>query len=274
VLRSWWRGAQPGAALILGSGWSDVAEALSPLDSLPYSEIPGLGTPGVAGHAGRLLRAEPCGVPTLIFQGRRHFYEGLGWEPVVFPVFVCKSLGVQALCLTNAAGGIRRDLRPGDLMIIEDHIHRIPDSPLIGAHDPFWGVRFPDQTRVYDPAFCKALEEAGKSVGVKTARGIYLSVSGPAYETPAEIRAYATLGADAIGMSTTPEAMLAHAAGLRVCALSCITNLAAGISPTPLTHEEVTAATAEAMPRMQKVLTRFWERELKTTRTRMEKSPE
>lgn len=258
AVRGRWPDFNPRAALILGSGWSDVANALHPRDALSYADIPGLGTPGVEGHAGRLLRGDPGGIPTLIFQGRRHYYEGLGWNPVALPIYICKSLGVKILALTNAAGGIRNDLRPGDLMVLDDQIHRMGDSPLIGPQDPFWGPRFPDQTQIYDSVLREQMLSAGSSAGIPLKRGVYLAVSGPAYETPAEIRAYRSEGAAAIGMSTTPEAMLAHAAGLRVCGLSCITNLAAGISPTPLSHAEVTATTARAMPGMQRVLSFFW----------------
>jgi purine-nucleoside phosphorylase len=258
-LRTAWPEARPTSALILGSGWGEAIRSFQRIDEMAYTEIPGLGAAGVAGHAGRLALARAGGEEVLIFQGRRHFYEGVGWEPVALPVFLCKSLGVSRILLTNAAGGIRPDLLAGDLMILEDHIQLMGASPLVGPHDAFWGPRFPDQTRVYDPALKDLLEQAGRDAGVAMKRGVYLAVSGPSYETPAEIRAFSRLGADAVGMSTAPEATLAHAAGLRVCAISCITNLAAGISPVPLTHEEVTAATAAVMPKMQKLLAALWD---------------
>lgn len=259
-LRTCWPEARPTSALVLGSGWGEAIRSFPRIDEMAYSEIPGLGAAGVAGHAGRLALARAGGEEVLVFQGRRHFYEGAGWEPVALPVFLCKSLGVSRILLTNAAGGIRADLKAGDLMIVEDHIQLMGDSPLVGPHDPFWGPRFPDQTRVYDPTLNDLLEQAGRDAGIAFKRGVYLAVSGPCYETPAEIRAYERLGADVVGMSTAPEASLARAAGLRVCAISCVTNLAAGISPVPLSHEEVTAATTAVMPKMQKLVAALWDR--------------
>jgi inosine/guanosine/xanthosine phosphorylase family protein len=220
--------------------------------------IPGLGTTGVAGHAGTLALAEQDGRVLLLFMGRRHWYEGEGWAPVMLPVHVLRSLSARFLFLTNAAGGIREDLGPGTLMIIEDHINAMSTNPLTGPHDPFWGDRFPDQSEVYDPVMRNVLDRAGKAAGEDLARGVYLAAPGPTYETPAEIRAYRRLGADAVGMSTVPEAMLGHSAGLRVCALSCISNYAAGISPGRLTHEEVTSTTQAAMPRMKAIVAEFW----------------
>ncbi len=253
-----WPRARPAWGLVLGSGWGEVARAFEIRDEAPYDRIPGLGATGVQGHAGRLAWAVAAGVETLIFQGRRHGYEGAGWAPVALPVFVLRRLGARGVMLTNAAGGIREGLRAGDLMAVTDHINLMGASPLTGAHDPFWGPRFPDQTHVYDPALVAALERAAAAAGVALSRGVYLAVSGPAYETPAEVRAFGRLGADAVGMSTAPEATLAHAAGLRVAALSCIGNLAAGLSPTPLSHDDVAAAARAALPRMRAVIEAFW----------------
>ena len=258
MVQSRWGDLKPAAGMILGSGWGDVVEAFTIVDEILYEEIPGLGKPGVVGHAGRLVRAESAGREALIFQGRRHFYEGEGWTAIALPVFVLKTCGAPIVMLTNAAGGIRGDFSPGDLMIIEDHINHMHANPLIGDHDPFWGVRFPDQSNVYDSELCGTLGKAAGSAGVPIQQGIYLAASGPFYETPAEIRTYRTLGADAVGMSTVPEAALANAAGLRVAALSCISNLAAGISKSPLTHEEVTETTQASMQRMTSVLSAFW----------------
>ena len=254
-----WPDARPRYGLICGSGWSDVAGAFETLGSLDYAAIPGLGATGVAGHAGKLVRARVLGKELLIFQGRRHFYEGEGWTPVALPIYLLKKLGVAALVLTNAAGGVRKDLKPGDLMLIEDHINLFGSHPLIGPHNPVWGPRFPDQTTVYDRKLRELAELAAKKEKMTLARGVYLASSGPTYETPAEIRAWRTLGADAVGMSTVPEAMLANAAGIRVLGISCITNYAAGISPTGLTHEEVTATTKAVMPLMKNLLKRIFE---------------
>jgi purine-nucleoside phosphorylase len=262
AVRRAWPEVAPDGGMILGSGWSEVAEAFPIVDALPYADIPGLGAVRVAGHAGRLLWADVQGASILIFQGRRHGYEGEGWTPVATPVFILRALsapvpGACALLLTNAAGGIHERLQPGDLMIIEDHINAMFTNPLIGAHDPEWGPRFPDQSQVYDPGLCDLLARAAGN-GPPLHRGVYLATSGPAYETPAEVRAYRCLGADAVGMSTVPEATLGRAAGLRVAGLSCITNRAAGLSSAPLTHEEVTETARRAMVRMTAVVQGFW----------------
>ena len=253
-----WPNAKPRLGLILGSGWSEVVDSFQIADAIPYEDIPGLGKTGVVGHAGRLVLAEASGVETLIFQGRRHFYEGVGWTPIALPVFLLKALGAQAVMVTNAAGGVRADLKPGSLMIIDDHINFLGANPLIGAHDAVWGPRFPDQSEVYNTKLRRLLAQAGSAAGETLPHGVYLADSGPTYESPAEIRAFRTLGADAVGMSTVPEALLANAAGLKVVGLSCITNLAAGISKQALSHEEVTEATRNAMARMKSIVLGFW----------------
>ncbi len=257
-VRGRWPKAQPEMGLILGSGWSEVVDSFNVAASLSYEEIPGLGRTGVIGHAGRLVLAESSGIETMIFQGRRHYYEGVGWTPVALPVFLLKSFGAKGVLVTNAAGGVRADLVPGKLMIIEDHINLLGANPLVGPHDSFWGPRFPDQSEVYDLTLRRLLALAGRDAGEELARGVYLADSGPTYESPAEIRAFRALGADAVGMSTVPESLLANAAGLRVAGLSCITNCAAGISAHPLSHEEVTDATRKAMARMKQVVLNFW----------------
>lgn len=257
-VRGKWKDAKPECGLILGSGWGQVVDAFNIFKSMPYEEIPGLGKTGVVGHSGRLVWGESAGVETMIFQGRRHFYEGVGWTPIALPVFLLKTFGAAKVMITNAAGGIRDDLTPGKLMIIDDHINNMGTNALIGPHSSFWGPRFPDQSEAYDGQLRKLLERAGKKVKVDLAHGVYMAGTGPTYETPAEIRAYRAVGADAVGMSTVPEAMLAKAAGLRVVGLSCITNAAAGISKNPLTHEEVTQTTQETMPKMKSVILQFW----------------
>jgi purine-nucleoside phosphorylase len=248
---------RPAAALILGSGWGEAARAFKLVESIPYDQIPGLGATGVQGHAGVMHAAFFETLPLFVFEGRRHWYEGAGWEPVAIPVFLSKQFGAGTLILTNAAGGIRGDLKVGDLMAIDDHINAMGGSPLLGPHDGRWGARFPDQTAVYDPRCRRLLERAAARIGETLPHGIYLASSGPAYETPAEIRAYRSLGADAVGMSTVPEAILAHAAGLRVAALSCITNLAAGLGDTPLAHADVLEQTRRNRSRMAALLTAF-----------------
>lgn len=249
---------KPRAGLILGSGWGDVLESFEVIKTLPYEEIPGLGKTGVVGHSGRLILAKGAGILTLVFQGRRHFYEGEGWTPVAIPLYVLKHIGAEWVLLTNAAGGIREDLTPGALMVLSDHINNMGNNPLIGPHHPSWGPRFPDLSNAYDKPMRAALKRAAGNAGLAISEGVYLASTGPFYETPAEIRAYRTLGADAVGMSTVPEALLANAAGLRVAGLSCITNSAAGISKHPLSHEEVTETSKQTMPKMKSMIAGFW----------------
>ncbi len=251
-------GFLPACGLILGSGWSDVADAFEIRNVISYDDIPGLGATGVVGHAGRLVAGELHGVPSLVFQGRRHYYEGEGWTPVAIPVFTMIRLKVRYLLATNAAGGLRADLQPGHLMVIRDHINGMGSNPLIGPHIDAFGPRFPDLSHAYDLELIKALKQAAQASGQTVADGVYYAGSGPFYETPSEIKAYRTLGADAVGMSTVPEVMLAHAGGIRTAGLSCITNLAAGISPTPLSHEEVTETTRQSMARMKDLIIAYW----------------
>lgn len=249
-------------AAILGSGWGDVIDRMEVIAECSYADIPGFGNTGVVGHAGRLVRVRMDQTEALVFQGRRHFYEGEGWTPVALPIYLMKKAGVQNVLLTNAAGGIREDLSPGDLMILTDHIFNFPDHPLKGPHDPFWGERFPDQSHVYDPVLGSRLKASAQTLDIPIAEGVYLASSGPTYETPAEVRAYQQWGADAVGMSTAPEAMLANAVGLRVAGLSCISNYAAGIIDQPLTHKEVTETAQNVMPQMEILLTHFLPRAL------------
>ena len=244
-------------AVICGSGWSGVVDDVRVLDVLSFDEIPGFGAPGVVGHKGELALCEDDGERVLIFKGRRHFYEGEGWTPVAVPIRLCLEAGVRELLLTNSAGAVNEEFEVGDLMILTDHLNLMGDNPLVGAHDPTWGPRFPDLTHVYGEEGRAKLLRAAETAGLTLRRGVYCATRGPVYETPAEVRAWATLGADAVGMSTVPEAVLAHAAGLRVSGVSCMTNFAAGISPRPLSHEEVTDTTARAMPRMRALL-REW----------------
>lgn len=258
IVRERWPDAAPRAGMILGSGWSDIVEAFEVRDSIGYDEIPGLGRPGVVGHAGRLAWIEGGGTQGFVFQGRRHWYEGEGWTPIAMPVYILKELGAAMLVLTNAAGGIRADFHPGDLVIVNDHINHLSGNPLLGPHHAAWGPRFPDQSHVYDPALRAGIAAAGAAIGQTLKEGVYLAASGPTYETPAEISAYRSLGADLVGMSTVPEAILANAAGMKVAAISCVTNYAAGISKTDLTHEEVTETTRTTMPRMKALLAAFW----------------
>ncbi|MBM4155203.1 MAG: purine-nucleoside phosphorylase [Lentisphaerae bacterium] len=255
-----WPDAKPVGGMILGSGWSGAVEACEILDTMSYAEIPGLGEPGVVGHAGRLARARCAAGELFVFQGRRHYYEGLGWTPIAAPVAILKHAGARMLLLTNAAGGIAEGFRPGDLMIVRDHINLMGASPLVGPHHPGWGPRFPDMTRVYGPRLRKALHAAAQTAGLSVLEGVYLAVSGPAYETPSEVHAYGRLGADAVGMSTVPEAVLAHAAGIEVAGLTCITNAAAGLGSGDLDHAEVTTVAEDAMSNIRALVAAFWQK--------------
>jgi purine-nucleoside phosphorylase len=255
AVRKVWPGAHPRMGIILGSGWGEAVAGFSIKAELAYGKIPNLGKTGAPGHAGNLLYAEHCGAEILIFQGRRHIYEGDGWMPAVLPIWILKQFGAQAVLLTNASGGIREDLRPGTLMAVEDHINMLGGSPLAGPHNPAFGVRFPDQTAVYDHDLRRNLMDAGTD-----ASGVYLATSGPSFETPAEIRAFRALGADAVGMSTVPEAVFANALGLRVAGLSCICNWAAGLGDEKLSGEDVIRTANETMPRMRQVIGSFVEK--------------
>ena len=247
----------PACGLVLGSGWSPVLKTGDVLVKIPFADIPGLGASTVVGHAGELLVFEKHGIRVAAFLGRRHWYEGAGWEPVVLPVELLRRMGVRNLLITNAAGGISPNLRPGDLMAIRDHINTAGINPLIGPVVSGWGTRFPDQSHVYDDDLIDLLRKAAHDTEVSLSDGVYAFTTGPGYETPAEIRAYAGMGADAVGMSTVPEAIVAHAAGLRVAGLSCITNMAAGISGPHLSHEEVLAQTRKTGPVMAALIDAF-----------------
>ncbi len=236
------RRATPCRAFVLGSGWSRAMDGMEILGECSYADIPGLGRPEVVGHDGRLLLAhlpECPSKPFLAFCGRRHWYEGVGWEPVILPVDVCRRLKVSELLITNAAGGIRNSLKPGDIVVIRDHLRISHLNPLRGPHYPEYGPRFPDQSQVYDPRLIDRLQRAAVDAGITLAEGVYAFSGGPSYETPAEIRAYGFLGGDVVGMSTVPEAIVASAAGLRVAALSLVTNMAAGIGGRHLAHDDV-----------------------------------
>lgn len=250
-------GLEADKAIICGSGWSGVTDHLCVIRSLSFADIPGFGAPGVAGHRGELALCELDGKKVWIFKGRRHFYEGEGWTPIAIPIYLCAKSGVKELLLTNSAGAVNPDFEVGDLMIITDHFNAMGDNPLVGTHQEIWGPRFPDLSHTYGREGQQKIEDAAGLADVELKRGIYFATRGPVYETPAEVRAWKTLGADAVGMSTVPEAILAHAAGIRVSGVSCMTNFAAGISPHPLSHEEVTDTTAKNMSRMQALL-RAW----------------
>ena len=242
-------------ALVLGSGWGPVVgETMRIEGSLPYSEIPGFPVSTVEGHAGCLSWGTIASVPLYCMQGRFHYYEGYDMRAITFPVRVFARLGLRGLLLTNAAGGIRREWVPGSLMLIEDHLNFMGDHPLRGPNDGSLGPRFPDMTEAWDTVLCGHLREAASETGVTLHNGVYLAVSGPSFETPAEIRAFSRLGADAVGMSTVPECLVARHSGMRVAGISCITNAAAHHGAPPLSHEEVAQAAKEALEPVKRLL--------------------
>lgn len=230
---------QPEVALILGSGLGDYAKEMQVEESIEYSEIEGFPVSTVAGHQGRFLLGYVEGVPVVAMQGRVHFYEGYPMSDVVLPVRLMGLLGAKTVILTNAAGGVNFNFQPGDLMMITDQITTAVPSPLIGANLDELGPRFPDMSEVYDKGLREIIKQAARNVKVSIQSGVYMQFTGPSYETPAEIRMCRALGADAAGMSTACEAMAARHMGLKVCGISCITNMAAGMSNQPLNHKEV-----------------------------------
>ena len=229
---------RPTLALVLGSGFHHALTELRVAKKIAYAKIPGFPKPTVSGHAGELYFGHLGRTPVLVLSGRAHFYEGHDMERVTFATRTLAAFGITELLLTNAAGGLNKNFRAGDFMVLTDHINFMGTNPLRGAAVPVL-PRFVDLTETYDRKLRELMFQAGKSSKLKLQRGVYLAVSGPSYETPAEIRAFATLGADAVGMSTVPEAIVARQCGLRVAAVSCITNLAAGISKENLSHTEV-----------------------------------
>ncbi|MBI3050645.1 MAG: purine-nucleoside phosphorylase [Acidobacteria bacterium] len=229
----------PDVAVVLGSGLGEAADALAEATTIPYADLPHWPVARVVGHPGRLVIGRFAGRSVAALAGRVHLYEGHGPADVVFAIRVMGRLGVRVLVLTNAAGGVNTALRAGTLMIIDDHINLLGVNPLAGENDERFGPRFPDMTEVYSRRLRAVADEAAAARGVPVAHGVYAAWPGPSYETPAEIRYLRTAGADAVGMSTVPEAIAARHMGIEVLGISCITNMAAGVLPQPLRHEEV-----------------------------------
>ncbi|MFW6049087.1 MAG: purine-nucleoside phosphorylase [Candidatus Bipolaricaulota bacterium] len=234
---------RPEVGMVLGSGLSDSLDSLDNSLEMSWGDIPGFPTPTVKGHKGKLLFSEIAGKNVMVQQGRLHWYEGKGWREVIFPIRLQKLMGVKQLIITNAAGSIDKDLEPGDLVTVTDHINFSGDNPLRGSNDERFGVRFPDLTDAYTEDLRETARKAGDNLGVDLGEGVYVMTTGPSYETPAEIRALRTLGADLVGMSTVPEVITARHAEMEVLAISCVTNKAAGMQDQ-LTHEEVMEVTA------------------------------
>jgi purine-nucleoside phosphorylase len=250
---------QPVLAIVLGSGFGTLAGRITQARAVPYREIPGFFAPTVSGHAGTLIAGELAGREVLAFSGRFHGYEGHPPAATGFPVRVAHALGAQALLVSNAAGGIHQSFQPGDLMVINDHINLMWSNPLIGPLVP-GDERFPDMSCPYDPALRALLHDCARSLGDTLRDGVYAGLMGPSYETPAEVRMLALLGADAIGMSTVPEVIVARAIGMRVAGLSCITNLAAGLSTQKIDHADVLRVTTTAAARFEALATEFVKR--------------
>jgi purine-nucleoside phosphorylase len=232
-------GTVPDTAIVLGSGLGDFADRLLDGIAMPYADLPHWPAATVVGHSGRLVIGNLGSRRMAALAGRAHFYEGHDLSTVVFAVRVMGRLGVKRLILTNAAGGINTGFAQGALMIIDDHINLLGSNPLVGPNDDRFGVRFPDMSEVYSSRLRRMADEAAAAAGVPVTHGVYVATHGPSYETPAEIRFFRSIGADAVGMSTVPEAIAARHMGLEVLGISCITNMAAGVLPGPLNHEEV-----------------------------------
>jgi purine-nucleoside phosphorylase len=247
---------RPRLAIVLGSGFQSVAQAMTVARAVPYAKLAGFPKPTVAGHTGKALIGTLGDKRILVLSGRAHHYEGHSLETVTFPIRVLAEFGIENILLTNAAGGIDKKFKPGEFMQITDHLNFIGDNPLHGPLSK-GRERFIDLSQTYDLALNKALQAAARKTKTKLHRGVYCAVSGPSYETPAEIRALAKLGADAVGMSTVPEAIVARQCGLRVAALSCITNAAAGIGETPLSHCEVLEIGEQSSAQAVKLITKF-----------------
>jgi purine-nucleoside phosphorylase len=250
-------GEVPEVAVVLGSGLGAFADTFEDAVAIPYAELPGFPVSTVLGHVGRLVVGQVAGRRVAALQGRSHLYEGHPAWRTTLPIRALALLGVRVLVLTNAAGGIRGDLQPGDLLRITDHLNLSGENPLTGPNDDRLGPRFPDLGAAYDPQLGVTLDRCAAELGQQLHQGVYAFLRGPSYETPAEVRMLRTLGADVVGMSTVPETIVAAHMGMEVVALSCVTNLAAGISPAPLRHEEVAAVAQQAAGRMQSLLGAF-----------------
>ncbi len=244
---------RPRIGLVLGSGLGAFAEGLEDATAIPYQQIPHFPVSTAVGHAGRLVVGQCAKIPVAVMQGRVHFYEGYSLREVTFPIRVLGALGIRALVFTNAAGGINRKLRARGLLLIRDHLNFQGSNPLLGANDERFGPRFPDMTEAYSKKFRTTAKQVARKLRLRLFEGVYAALHGPSYETPAEIRALARLGADVVGMSTVPEVIVANHRGIEVLGISCVTNMAAGISKKKINHDEV----LEAGERVSRQFTAF-----------------
>jgi len=248
---------RPAIAIVLGSGLGAFAEQLAGATAIPFAEIPHFPQSTVPGHSGKLVVGKVAGVPVAVMQGRVHAYEGYSSEEVTFPVRVLGRMGVKTLVLTNAAGGINEGLKQGQLVLIADHINLSGRNPVAGPNDERLGPRFFDMSEAYSARLRELAHEAARAMDFRLDEGVYLSVLGPSFETPAEIRAFRTMGADLVGMSTVQETIVARHMGMEVLGISCVTNLAAGIQKEPLSHEEVMATGRAVEKQLAGLLTRL-----------------
>ena len=253
AIRDRLRGSTPDVAIVLGSGLGSLADEIEPVAKIAFAEIPGFPAATVAGHAGALIVGKLAGKLVVALAGRFHIYEGHDVRLAAFPARVVHALGARTLIVSNAAGGVNRLWQPGDLMLIRDHINLMFRNPLVGAVEA-GDLRFPDMSEPYDAHLCDVARDVAKSQGLLLREGVYAGLLGPAYETAAEVRMLALLGADAVGMSTVPEVIVARAIGMRVLGVSCITNLACGLSNNPITHAEVLETTAAAANRFKALI--------------------
>lgn len=244
----------PEIAVILGSGLGANAENMDIVTTIDYKELPGFPVSTVSGHKGRFVLGYVNDVPVVMMQGRVHYYEGYSITDVVLPVRLMKMMGAKVLFLTNAAGGLNTSFKPGDFMIINDHISNFVPSCLIGPNLEEFGPRFPDMSEIYDKDLINIIENTAKSLDIPVRQGVYVQTTGPNFESPAEVRMFKLLGGDAVGMSTACEAMAANHAGMKICGISCISNLACGLSDNPLCHEEVIATGKEVAPLFTKLV--------------------
>src|SRR5271155_3128091 len=250
-------GFKPDVALVVGSGLGGSTQGVTKPIVVPYTDIPHFPKPTVAGHAGQMIFGELAGKKLMVLSGRFHRYEGRSPAEITYPINVVDALGVKVLIVTNAAGGINPQYKPADLMVIEDHSNQLGINPLIGGLNGDGGVKFLDMTEAYSPRLREKLDTAAEKQRVHIWRGVYLATTGPSYETPAEIKAFAWVGADAVGMSTVPEVIVARYHNIEVVGVSCITNLAAGISSKKLSHDEVLEVGRAAQDKLARLLTEF-----------------
>lgn len=244
----------PEIAIVLGSGLGAFVDMIKNPVVIPYSEIPHFHKPSIEGHQGCMVHGEVNGVVVVALQGRWHYYEGHSMDSIAIPTRVMATLGAHTIVLTNAAGGVNLQFKAGDLMILEDHINLMGDNPLTGKESPLFGPRFPDMSETYCLTNVQILEATAKKLGFSLKKGVYGGLRGPTYETPAEVRMLRTLGCDAVGMSTVPEAIAARHMGMRVVGISCITNMAAGIEKKTLDHAEVTETASRVMKEFSKLI--------------------